>query len=263
MAVQLDGAVVVVTGGGAGIGAAMVRRFAREGARVAVNDLDTAAAQAVAKEAGALAVPGDAADDDAVRDLVSAVRSELGEIDLFCANAGVAHPGGPEVPDETWRRSFDVNVLSHVHAVRHLLPGWLDRGRGHYLATVSAAGLLTMLGAAPYAVSKHAALAFVEWVGATYGDRGVTVQALCPQGVRTPMLAGSGPFAEALLGPTAIDAEQVAEAVVESLADPRFLVLPHPEVAAYYAARAADPDGWLAGMQRLRHRIEQPVRDDG
>ena len=146
-------------------------------------------------------------------------------------------------------------MLGHVRAARLLLPEWLERGRGHFLATVSAAGLLTMVGAAPYSVTKHAALAFAEWLSITYGDRGVRVQALCPQGVRTPMLAATGGVGRVVLEPTAIEPEQVADVTVAALESGPFLVLPHPEVARFYAGRAADPDAWLAGMRRVQARL--------
>ncbi len=176
---------------------------------------------------------------------------------MYCANAGVAPPGGPDAPEAEWARGWEVNVMAHVRAAALLLPSWLDRGRGRFLATVSAAGLLTMLGSAPYSVTKHAALAFAEWLSATYRHRGITVQALCPQGVRTAMLAQAGPGGEFLMGATAIEPEQVADTVTEALADDRFLILPHPEVADYYLARASDTGAWLASMNRLQRKIEQ------
>lgn len=256
MVLELAGSGVVVTGGGAGIGAALARRFAAEGAQVVVNDLDAAACTAVAAEVGGLAVPGDAASDEGAAALVAAAREHLGEIDLFCANAGIGTGGGPQAPDADWDLAWQVNVMGHVHAARHLLPAWLDRGRGHFLATVSAAGLLSMPGAAPYAVTKHAALAFAEWLSFTYGGRGVTVQALCPQGVRTAMLDASGEVGKVVLAPAAIEATDVAECVVAALATEAFLVLPHPEVAQYYAGRASDPDAWLAGMRRLQAKLD-------
>ncbi|MGH8867809.1 MAG: SDR family oxidoreductase, partial [Actinomycetes bacterium] len=168
MTVRLAGAGVVVTGAGGGIGAAMARRFAAEGARVVVNDVDAAAVHAVAGEIGGLAVPADAAREPGVGELVAVARAHLGEIELFCANAGVAPEGGPEAAEDAWATAWEVNVMAHVRAARTLLPTWLARGRGHFLATVSAAGLLTMLGSAPYSVTKHGALAFAEWMSVTY-----------------------------------------------------------------------------------------------
>ncbi|GAB3299763.1 SDR family oxidoreductase [Parasphingorhabdus pacifica] len=253
---ELSDAVVVITGAGNGIGAAMSRNFARRGARVVVNDLDADAVREVAREVGGLAVPGDAASEDGARGLVDAAIERYGRIDMFCANAGVAHEGGPEAPEDLWEKSWEINVMAHVRAARAVLPHWLEQGHGHFLATVSAAGLLTMLGAAPYSVTKHGALAFAEWMSVTYGDRGITAQALCPQGVRTNMLGNTGEKGEKLLGKEAIEPEQVAEEVVEALGDKRFLVLPHPEVADYYAARAADPMRWQGGMRKLRRGLD-------
>jgi len=252
---DLNGAGVVITGGGAGIGAALARRFAAEGARIVVGDINADGAKAVAEEVGGLAVPGDAASESGAAALVAAARAHFGEIDLFCANAGVGTGGGPEAPEADWDIAWQVNVMAHVRAARAVLPSWLARGRGHFLATVSAAGLLTMLGAAPYSVTKHGALAFAEWMSITYADQGVTVQALCPQGVRTAMLAASGEAGKLLLEAESITPEELAETVVRDLGNGRFLILPHPEVAGYYAARAADPDRWQANMRKLQSRI--------
>ena len=256
---DVAGAGVVVTGGGSGIGAALARRFAAEGARVVVNDIDGAAAAAVAGECGpaALAVPGDAAGESGVAGLIGAARSALGEIDLYCANAGIARAGGPEATEADWEDSWQVNVMAHVRAARLLLPPWLERGSGHLICTVSAAGLLAMPGAAPYTVTKHAALSFAEWLGFTYAHRGITVQAICPLGVRTPMLPADG-SASKLLGDAAIEPEAVAAAVIAGLADGRFLILPHPEVAGMYAGRAADPDRWREGMSQIQQFLEAP-----
>ncbi|HET9170166.1 MAG TPA: SDR family oxidoreductase [Actinospica sp.] len=256
MGLELSGAGVVVTGAGAGIGAALARRFAAAGARVVVNDLDAEKTAAVAAEIGGFAVPGDAASAAGVEALIGAATGHLGAIDLYCANAGVG--GAPTLEDEAgWELAWNVNVLAHVRAARLLLPGWLERGRGHFLATVSAAGLLTMLGAPSYSVTKHGALAFAEWLSATYGEKGVTVQALCPQGVRTAMMASAGKAGEVLLAPNAIEPSDVADTVMSALEDGRFLILPHPEAAEYYAARAAQSDQWLASMRKLQAAIEE------
>jgi NAD(P)-dependent dehydrogenase (short-subunit alcohol dehydrogenase family) len=256
LAADLPGAGVVVTGAGSGIGAALASRFAAEGARVVVNDIDAAAAQAVAARIGGVAAAGDAATQDGVTQLISRAVAELGEVDLYCANAGVAHSGGPEAAEAAWEQSWQVNVMAHVRAARLLIGPWLDRGSGHLISTVSAAGLLTMLGAAPYSVTKHAALSFAEWLSATYRHRGITVQALCPQGVRTPMLAGTGEIGRQILEATAIEPEQVAETVIEALADGRFLILPHPDVSQMYARRATDTGRWLGGMNKLQRGVE-------
>lgn len=256
-----DGLRAVVTGGGSGIGAALARRLAAAGAQVLVNDLDQDRAEQVAAEIGGSWLAGDATSDAGAGALVALALDRMDGIDLFCANAGVGTGGGPEAPDADWEQAWQVNVMGHVRAARHLLPHWLAAGRGHLLVTVSAAGLLTMPGAAPYAVTKHAALAFAEWMAISYGARGIKVQALCPQGVRTPMLDASGPVGEVVLAPGAISPERVAEVAVEALAGDRFLVLPHPEVAGYYAARAADPDAWLAGMRRVQAKVQARVEE--
>jgi NAD(P)-dependent dehydrogenase (short-subunit alcohol dehydrogenase family) len=253
----VSGAGIVVTGGGDGIGRAIARRLAAGGARVAVNDLDPGAAAAVAAEIDGFAVPGDAGTEQGVRDLLAAAGGHLGEIDMYCSNAGTGVGSGPDTPEDAWQRAWEVNTLAHVRAARALLPGWLARGRGTFVVTASAAGLLTMLGSAPYSVTKHAAVAFAEWLAATYAHRGLTVHCVCPQGVRTKMLAGSGRPGEIVLMNTAIEPEQVADALWDAVTEGRFLVLPHPEVRDYYTLRAADTDRWLRGMSRLQQRIEE------
>jgi NAD(P)-dependent dehydrogenase (short-subunit alcohol dehydrogenase family) len=250
---------VVITGAGSGIGAALARRLAAQGDRLVLNDLDPAAVSAVAAGLGALAVPGDAASEDGVAELIERARAQLGVIDVYVANAGIGVHGGPEAPEDGWLRSWEVNLMGHVRAARLLVPVWLEAGRGHFVATVSAAGLLTMPGSAPYAVTKHAALAFAEWLAVSYGHRGITVQAICPQGVRTPMLAAAGPIGELVLSAEAIDADELAEKVSVALETGSFLILPHPEVAGYYAGKAADPDAWLGRMQRNQARIDRAL----
>ena len=254
---SVAGAGVVVTGAGSGIGAALARRFAAEGARVVVNDINAAAAAEVAASCDAVVVPGDAASEQGVAHLIATATEVLGGIDLYCANAGVARGGGEDAAEPDWDISWQVNVMAHVRAARLLTGPWLARGSGHLICTVSAAGLLTMLGSAPYSVTKHAALAFAEWMAATYEHRGIIVQAICPQGVRTPLLNASGAVGQAILGGSAITPEAVADAVIEGIADGRFLILPHPEVARMYAGRATDPDRWLHSMNKLQRRVEE------
>ena len=255
----VSGSGVVVTGGGGGIGRAIARRLAADGARVVVNDMDPAAARAVAAEIGGLAVPGDAGTPQGIDDLIMAARGHLGEIDIYCSNAGTAAGEGPQTPDEEWQRAWDVNTMAHVRAARSLLPGWLERGSGTFVVTASAAGLLTMLGAAPYSVTKHAAVGFAEWLAATYAHRGLRVHCICPQGVRTQMLANSGRAGDVVLAEAAIEPPQVADALTAALAEGTFLVLPHPEVHDYYVKRATDTDRWLRGMSRLQQRIDSPA----
>ncbi|OII60456.1 dehydrogenase [Streptomyces sp. CC53] len=245
---------VVVTGAGGGIGAALARRFAAEGCRVAVNDLDAGRARAVAEETGAVAVPGDASA------VVDAAREALGgTVDVWCANAGLASPGDAFADEAVWSAAWDVNVMAHVRAARALLPDWLERGAGRFVSTVSAAGLLTMVGAAPYSASKHAAYAFAEWLSLTYRHRGLKVHAICPQGVRTDMLTAAGSAGELVLAPTAIEPEDVADALFRGIDEDRFLILPHPEVADYYRARAGDPERWLGGMNGIQRAWEDAV----
>ncbi|GAA2342495.1 SDR family oxidoreductase [Saccharopolyspora halophila] len=251
---RLDGSVVVITGAGNGIGAAMARKFAGAGARLVLGDIDADGVGAVAEEIGGLAVPGDVASESGVAALVDAAMSEHGAVDVYCANAGTT--GGTEADEAAWADTWEINVMAHVRAARALLPHWLERGQGHFLATASAAGLLTMLRAAPYSVTKHAAVAHAEWLNITYADKGVTAQALCPQGVRTNMLADTGDTGKALLVPEAITPEQVADLVAEKLGGEEFLILPHPEVGDYYALRAAQPEKWQAGMRKLQRKVE-------
>jgi NAD(P)-dependent dehydrogenase (short-subunit alcohol dehydrogenase family) len=254
---NLRGSGAVVTGGGNGIGRALARRLAAGGARVVVNDLDAAAATAVADEIGGSAVPADVSTEAGVLALIAAAGEYLGQIDVYCSNAGVAAGTAADGTDEVWQRSWEVNVMAHVRAARQLLPRWLDRRDGRMVITASAAGLLTMLGTAPYSVTKHAAVGYAEWLAATYGHRGLQVHCVCPQGVRTSMLAGSGRAGDVVLQRGAIEPEAVADAVSAGMTDGRFLILPHPEVAGYYALRAEDTDNWLRGMNRLQQRIDE------
>jgi NAD(P)-dependent dehydrogenase (short-subunit alcohol dehydrogenase family) len=254
---KLAGKVAVVTGGANGIGRALCRRFAAEGARaVVVADLDGAGAEQVAREVGGLAVRTDVSHEADIVELVERATAAFDAIDLFCSNAGIAMEGGVETSDAEWQRIWGINFMAHVYAARAVLPGMLARGEGYLLQTASAAGLLTQVGSAPYAVTKHAAVSLAEWLSVTYGDRGIRVSCLCPQGVRTNMLAeaeerGPGRF----LSEGALEPEQVAEAVVAGLDDERFLILPHAEVGEYLRRKANDCDRWLRGMRRMQAKL--------
>lgn len=248
---------VVVTGAGHGIGRALATRLAAAGARVVVNDLDADAAKAVAAEIGGYAAPGDAASEDGVARLVGSAREHLGAVDVWFGNAGIDRGHGLDAPEEEWAAAHEVNVMAHVRAARLLVPEWVAGGGGRFVVTASAAGLLTMLGSPTYSVTKHAALAFAEWLSVTYRHRGVVVQAICPQGVRTRMLDNAGPLQDLLSRDSALTPEEVAEAAWLALADERFLVLPHPEVQGYYEHRATRTDQWLTGMNRLQQRFEE------
>jgi NAD(P)-dependent dehydrogenase (short-subunit alcohol dehydrogenase family) len=253
---RLAGKVAVVTGGASGIGAALCRRFAAEGARaVVVADLDLEGAEAVAAGIGGMPQRCDVAREPDLRRLVDDVTRGFGGIDLLVSNAGIAFGGDEQTPDAEWRRMFDVNTMSHVWAARAVLPQMLARGEGYLLSVASAAGLLSQPGSAPYAVTKHAAVAFAEWLAFTYGDRGIKVSCLCPMGVRTPMLEQDLGGMAAVLLQDAVSAEEVASEVVAGLAAERFLILPHPQVREYLQQKAADRDRWLAGMRRLHAQV--------
>jgi NAD(P)-dependent dehydrogenase (short-subunit alcohol dehydrogenase family) len=252
--VELAGKVVVVTGAAGGIGRALAERFAREGAKaVVVGDIDGRGAEAVGASIGGFGMRTDVAVEGDVRALVTEAERRYGPVDVFCSNAGIFVSGGEEVADADWRRIFDVNVMAHVFASRAVLPSMIARGSGYFLSTVSAAGLLSQVGSAPYAVTKHAALAFSEWLSITYGDRGLLVSCLCPQGVRTAMLAD--PHTPSFLLEGSVTPEAVADAAVAGMRDERFLILPHPEVATYFGRKAADYDRWIRGMRRLDAKV--------
>ena len=263
---DLQGRVAAVTGGASGIGRAMAERFAREGARgVVVADLDGDGAEAVARGIGdaAVGVRADVGRQEDVDRVIGAARDAFGPVDLFCANAGVGAGTDLDTPDDVWDTAFAVNVRAHVLAARRLVPEWLERGGGYFLTTASAAGLLTQIGSAPYSVTKHAAVAFAEWLSVTYGDRGVRVSCLCPMGVNTAMLQaglaiegdqGVGTRVVAATGDV-LEPEDVAGAVVDALREERFLILPHPEVLEFFRRKGADYDRWLAGMRRLQAQV--------
>jgi NAD(P)-dependent dehydrogenase (short-subunit alcohol dehydrogenase family) len=252
--VEIRDRVVVVTGGGGGIGSALCRRFAAEGAsHVVVSDINRPAAEKVAAEIGGTAVPADVTVESDVAQLVRQTLRAHDRIDIYCSNAGIAYGGGLEASDLAWQQSWDVHLMAHVYAARALLPAMQQRGEGYIVGTISAAALLNHVLAAPYAVTKAAGLSFFEWMAIAYHDRGIRVSALCPQGVRTAMLAREGEHT--FLAAGALEPEQVAQAVVEGIRDERFLILPHPEVGEYFQRKASDYDRWLRGMRRLRGLI--------
>jgi NAD(P)-dependent dehydrogenase (short-subunit alcohol dehydrogenase family) len=249
---DLSGKIVIVTGGAHGIGRGLCLRFAEEGARaVVVADRDIDSARETANAIGGLAVETDVSIESDIQRLAAETEARFGPIDLFCSNAGVFVPGGVEVADEDWERILSINFRAHLYAARAVLPSMLTRGRGYLLQVVSAAGLLSQPGSAPYAVTKHAALALAEWLAMTHGDAGIKVSAVCPQGVRTRMLLGEDGRQESFLLDGAVSVEEVAEAVVRGLAEERFLILPHPEVAEFVRRRGEDHERWLRGMRKL------------
>lgn len=249
---ELKDKTIVVTGGAAGIGAAMVTRFHRAGARhVVVADLDGDGAEQVAATVGGTGTALDVSDEAQIADLIERTERTVGPIDLFCSNAGIAVGEGLDTPNEVWESIWQVNTMAHLYAARHMVPRMAARGGGYLLNTASAAGLLSQIGSVTYAVTKHAAVALAEWIAITHGRDGIKVSVLCPQAVRTAMTA-AGPGVAGVDG--MIEADQVADCVVDTLRDERFLVLPHPEVGEYIRRKTDDYDRWLSGMQRLQER---------
>lgn len=258
---ELTDKVIVVTGAARGIGLALARRFLVEKPQaVVIADINQDRLRASAKEIGATAVVCDVSREQDVARLVNQVETDHGRIDLFCSNAGIAIGGGPEATDEEWQRIWDVNLMAHVYVARHVLPGMQARKHGYLLGTVSAAGLLNHLFAAPYAVTKAAALSLFEWIAMAHGDEGIRVSCLCPQGVKTDMLAEEERRGLDFLTASALEPAAVADAVVDGIHEERFLILPHPEVAEYFRRKADDYDRWLGGMRRLRARITPAQR---
>ena len=254
---ELRDKIVVVTGGASGIGRALCLRFAAAGAcGVVVADVQEERARQVAEQCGGLAVATDVRFEAELIRLVERATAAYGQIDLFCSNAGISVSGGVEVADADWQRIWEVNVLAHIHAARAVLPGMVARRQGYLLQTVSAAGLLTQIGSAPYSVTKHAALGLAEWLAINHARHGIKVSCLCPQGVRTDLLLREKGGIADLLMATALEPEAVADAVVAGLAEERFLILPHPEVADYFRRKADDYDRWLRGMRRLQDKVE-------
>lgn len=263
-----DGRHVVITGAAGGIGAALASAFAAAGARLTLSDRPGTGVDAVVERLGAAghiaAVEVDIASEAGNIRLIDEARDRNGEIDLFFANAGVAIGRGPESPEQDWEIAFAVNLHAHRWAARHLLPAWLARGHGYFCSTASAAGLLSQIGSAPYTLTKHAAVAFAEWLSITYGDRGLSVTCLCPQGVNTAMLAGTGVGGTGVgdLGSAVVRAagavlepDDVAAVALDAVRSERFLALPHTEVHSYVQRKAADPDRWITGMRVLQARI--------
>ena len=245
--------IVVVTGAASGIGRALARRFAAEGAKLVVcSDRNGDGVRAVAEEVGGIAFTTDVSKEADIKHMIDTVEAEQGPIDLFCSNAGIGIGGGAEVSDEAWQRIWDINVMAHVWAARHMVPLMAARGEGYLLNTASAAGLLSQIGSAPYAVTKHAAVGLAEWLAITHGDKGIRVSVLAPQAVRTAMTAGNPDGVASVDG--MIEPEAVAEACVRAIEAEDFLILPHPEVLEYMRRKAADYNRWIGGMRKLQRR---------
>lgn len=250
---ELKDKIIVVTGAASGIGRAMCIRYAAEGATAVICvDRDEVGAQETAKQINSIAIKVDVADETQIKSMIDHVEAEVGPIDLFCSNAGISVAGGVEVPNDEWQRIWDINVMSHVWAARHLVPMMAARGGGYLLNTSSAAGLLNQVGSAPYGVTKHAAVGLAEWMAMTYGDQGIKVSVLCPQAVRTEMTRGHEDHVAAIDG--MMEPDVVAEACVQTIRDETFLVLPHKEVIGYMKAKTENYDRWIGGMRKLNRK---------
>lgn len=263
---DVDGKVAIVTGAGSGIGRALAGALAGAGAHVVVSDIDgSRAEETVAQLAGrAVARQADASAESDIAGLIALAATEFGPVDIYVANAGVGGPPGLVIPESEWDHVLNVNLRAHIRAATQLVPAWVDRGGGYFVAVASAAGLLTQLGAAAYSVSKHAAVGFAEWLAITYGDVGIGVSCLCPMGVETPLLTElrESPEPDGRLAASAVLAagevlspDAVAAATLNAVRENRFLVLPHPGVLDMYRMKGADYDGWIAGMRRYRSRL--------
>lgn len=264
---DIHGKVAVVTGAGGGIGAALADALVANGAKVVVADLKSERVEAVADRlndatpGSAVAVAGDVSRTAQIERLIAAAEESFGPVDLYVANAGVGGGAGLEASEEDWDLAHQVNVMAHVRAAKLLVPGWIERGRGYFVSTASAAGLLTQIGSATYSVSKHGAVAFAEWLAITYGDQGVAVSCLCPMGVNTDMLTGGAPITDETQRRAAravtdaggvLEADEVAAITLKALESEEFLILPHPEVAVFRSRKAGDTDRWIAGMRRYQ-----------
>lgn len=258
----LQDRIVVVTGGANGIGRALCERFHLEGARgIVVADLDVKAGEVLARQIDGVFARCDVANEQDVQRLVGIAEESFGHIDLFCSNAGVTTKGGESVPDRDWQRLWDVNVMAHVYAARAALPSMLERESGYLLQTCSAAGLLTEIGSAPYSVTKHAAVAFAEWLMIEYQNRGIRVSCLCPAGVATDFLDAEDPIHQ-FLHATSVSAEDVADCVIAGLAQEQFLLLPHQEVGEFFAYKGKHYDRWLSNFARLKEKLNRRVEQE-
>jgi NAD(P)-dependent dehydrogenase (short-subunit alcohol dehydrogenase family) len=251
---QVKDKIVVVTGAASGIGRALAQRFKQEGASLVVcADRNGEGVRAVAKEVGGAAFEVDVSKEADIQTMIETVERDHGPIALFCSNAGIGYGGGAELPDDKWQKIWEVNLMAHVWAARHLVPRMIARGGGYLLNTASAAGLLSQVGSASYAVTKHAAVALAEWLALTHGDDGIKVSVLCPQAVRTAMTAANPDGVASLNG--MLEPEDAAEACVRAIEAETFLVLPHPEVLQYMRNKTNDYDRWIGGMRKLNRRF--------
>ena len=250
---EIKGKTIVVTGAASGIGKALAEAFSNAQANfVACADKNIEGAKTVASNLSAEAYEVDVSKEDNIKSLIDSVESDHGSIDLFCSNAGIGTMGGTEVENENWQKIWDINLMAHVWAARHLIPRMIKRGGGYLLNTASAAGLLSQIGSAPYAVTKHAAVGLAEWLAITHGDQGIKVSVLCPQAVRTRMTAGNEGGVASVDG--MIEPETVAQVCLEAIEAEQFLITPHPEVREYIQNKSRDYDRWIGGMRKLNRQ---------
>jgi NAD(P)-dependent dehydrogenase (short-subunit alcohol dehydrogenase family) len=256
---ELKDKIIVVTGAASGIGRAMAIRFAAEGAKAVVcADMNLSGAEETANQINGIAFEVNVSREAEITGLIDKVEADVGPIDLFCSNAGILVAGGAEVANDDWQRIWEINVMSHVWAARHLVPRMIERGGGYLLNTASAAGLLNQVGSAPYGVTKHAAVGLAEWLALTHGDDGIKVSVLCPQAVRSEMTRGHEDGVASING--MLEPEAVAEACVDTIRAETFLVLPHPEVVQYMRNKAENYDKWIGGMRKLNRVFGDKLR---
>ncbi|MDI9932949.1 SDR family oxidoreductase [Rhodococcus sp. IEGM 1354] len=267
---KVAGKVAIVTGGGGGIGGAIAARLTEHGARVVVSDVDESTARSVVdaierdRPGTAVAAAADASDIGDIERLIAVAEESFGPVDLYFANAGISGAPGLDASEQDWDLSFDVNVRAHIRAAQLLVPGWLERGEGYFVSTASAAGLLTQIGSATYATTKHAAVGFAEWLNVTYGNRGIRVSCLCPMGVNTKLLyegresgdaLGAAATAAVLSAGAVLEPLDVADVVLDAMDREQFLILPHKNVLDMYRNKGADYDRWLRGMRRYQDSL--------
>ena len=252
---ELKDKICVVTGAASGIGKALCEAFAREGARAVICvDVNGPGAAATAASIGGHAFMVDVRNESEITAMIDTVETDIGPIDLFWSNAGIAVGGGMDTSDDDWQRVWDINVMSHVWAARKLVPLMAERGGGYLLNTSSAAGLLNQIGSASYGVTKHAAVGLAEWLAMTHGDSGIKVSVLCPQAVRTEMTKGHEDHVAAIDG--MLEPEPVAQICVDAIRKESFLILPHEQVLDYMRAKTADYDRWIGGMRKLNRKYD-------
>ena len=255
---QLKDKIVVITGAGSGIGRALAIKFNAEGAKqVVCVDINLDNAQETADMITGVAMACDVANEAQIKQVIDDTENNIGPIDLLCGNAGIGAGASEQSPDSEWQSIWEINVMSHVYAARHLVPRMIERGHGYFMNTSSAAGLLNQIGGAAYGVTKHAAVGFGEWLALTYAHQGIKVSMLCPQAVRTAMtdVGDDNEGVRAAANDGMLEADFVADVVVKGLDEESFLILPHPEVLDYMQRKTANYDRWIGGMNRLQRTL--------